>query len=104
LDELKFKRWINNIANNSGEKIEGSDAFVSIYSSNYHESPQAALELGIAVMTDKPIGIIVLDGQKVSENIKRLAYAVEYVSDNSAVEMARASKRILDKIKGTSKA
>ena len=94
LDELEFKKWFNRVVKNSGEKIESSEVFLSIFSKNFKENPQCALELGIAVMLGKPIFLVVTADTEVPKTLERLAEKIEYLKDDSKEEMNRAMTSI----------
>lgn len=98
LDELKFKRWIQSVTADSGKKIEESDAFLSLYTDNYVQAPQCALELGIAIMLDKPIVILAPKGQKIPEVLIRLAQAVEFFDPEDDESFRMANERIMEKL------
>ena len=74
MDELKKE------AISVGEKIEDSAVFMSLYTQSYKDDPMCALQLGIAIMLDKPIGIIAEDGVSVPEVLARIASGVETFS------------------------
>lgn len=95
MDDLAFKRWLQRVAEGSGKRIEQSNVFLSIVTASYQREPQCALELGIAVMLDKPIYLIVPKGTKVSENLRRLARGLEFFDPDDPEDMHRAAKRLL---------
>lgn len=63
--------------------IEQSKVFISLFSKNLRSDPIPIIQLGYAIMLDKPIYLIVLDGEKVPENIKRVAMHIEYIKDRN---------------------
>ncbi len=82
----------------SGEKIEDSSLFMSLYTKNYKEDPLCALQLGIAVMLDKPIGLLVPHGVDLADNLKRLAKGIEYFHLDDSKSLEGASERLTDKL------
>ena len=56
----------------------------------------SALQLGIAVMLDKPIGLLVPFGVEVVDNLKRLAKGIEYFHLDDTVSMQGATKRLTE--------
>ena len=80
----------------SGAGIEGSSVFLSLYTKSYKEDPLCALRLGIAVMLDKPIGLLVPYGVDVVDNVKRLAKGIEYFYLDDDASMQTATKRLTD--------
>lgn len=94
MDELGFKKWFKNIVEDSGKKIESSNTFMSIFSTDYKESPQCALELGIAIMLNKPIVLIVVDGTEVPLALEKIAVSIQKVRKDSKQDMDCAIKTI----------
>lgn len=60
-------------------KIDGSAMFVSLYSDGMYKDPLACLQLGMAIMMDKPIVLIGLQGAKLPEHLKKIATFVDEV-------------------------
>lgn len=92
----KFEDALKIQAVRSGAGIEGSGAFISLYTKNYKDDPLCALQLGIAVMLDKPMGFLVPTGFEVVDNLKRLARAIEYYDPDDNESLSTASKRLTD--------
>lgn len=76
-----FNEHLTAITKGSFDKIKDSDSFISLLSENALTAPEVLLQMGIAVLHDKPIGLIVLEGVKVSETLKKIAFGVEYATD-----------------------
>lgn len=95
IDELEFKRWLQRITKNSGSRIEQSSVFLSIYTIDYEREPQCALELGIAVLLDKPIYLLAPEGLKVAENVQRLARGLERYEAGNSDSLEAATKRLV---------
>lgn len=98
MDELRFKKWFKDIVADSGAKIENSDCFMSLFTPNYKQSPQCALELGIAIMLDKPIALLVSKGTTVPAVLERIATAIEFCDSDDPEEFHQATKRLLKKV------
>lgn len=88
----EFKQYARDI----GLKIEESDIFMCLHSDSYKTHPETALQLGIAILTGKPIAVIALPGSEVSAALKRLAFMTETVQGTGDIEAA--VKRILQKL------
>ncbi len=69
---------------------------MSLLTENALTAPEVLLQMGIAVLHDKPIGVIAVKGVKVSETLKRIAFAIEYADDDQK-SIHEAAKRILEK-------
>lgn len=94
--QKNMTEWLSRVVKGSGEKIEQSDIFATIFTKSYKESPQCALELGMALLLDKPLALIVIEGTPIPEGIKRAAIAIEYVKDSE--DMERATMAVLTKV------
>lgn len=94
LDEVNLKRWFREVSEKSGKRIEESDAFVSIFTTNYEQNPQCALELGIAIMLDKPIYLLVEKGTPIPSNLKKVANGIEFCDRDDPDGIRKASNRL----------
>jgi hypothetical protein len=93
--DKESKKWLKRAVDGSGEKIEKSAIFASLYSGGYHKDPLCALQLGIAIMLDKPICLIAIDGQPIPKHLEKIAFAIERVNDPSEAAMRDAMTRIM---------
>ena len=88
--------WMRDIAKQSGEKIIDSELYISIFTKDFMDNPQCCLELGIAMMLDKPITLLVKEGTIIPENIKKVAMAVEFFKGPD--DIGPASERLMQKV------
>lgn len=104
--EERWQRWqikkefvahLNAITKASFDKIKGSDSFISLLTEDALTAPEVLLQIGIAVLHDKPIGLVIWKGVKVSETLEKIAYAIEYVENDSEETLSEACKRLLEK-------
>lgn len=79
MNEKDFKDWMKRIGNTSGRKIQESDLYTALVTKNFLENPQCALEIGFAILMDKPIAILALDGVEIPENLRKVATIIENV-------------------------
>ena len=86
---------LRKIAKGSGKKIEQSSIFLSIFTENYENDPVPALQLGLAMIMDKPIVLVVPEGVIVPENIKKVAQAIEYFDRDDKASMGKATRRLV---------
>lgn len=91
------KKWLKAATEDSGEKIEKSAIFMSLFSKSYAKEPLCALQLGIAILLDKPICLMVVEGGKVPEHLKKIAFAIEQVTDTHPDSMKVAYEKIQKK-------
>ena len=96
--DLEAEKWLKRAAISSGTKIEQCEIFVSIFSDSYKKDPLCALQLGIALMLGKPIGLLAFEGVEVPETLKRIADAVESFPEGDELALQEASKRLLEKL------
>jgi nucleoside 2-deoxyribosyltransferase len=94
----KEQEWMKEAAEKSGKKIIESDMYLSVFTQSYLKDPRCALELGFAILMDKPISLVVFDDTEVPNHLQTIAFAIERVKDRSADEMARAIKSITEKL------
>jgi hypothetical protein len=87
------KEWLEKVAKDSYSKIESTTVFVSILSPESASDPACLLQIGCAVMMDKPILLLVLDGTEIPKHLEKIA-TIEKLKDLSNEEMERAIQRI----------
>jgi len=92
----KINLWMEQVAKSSGKQIEDSHLYMSLVTDGYKEDPKCALELGIAILLDKPIALMVKNGTKVPENLKKVSSAISYFDPEDKADMQRASVEIMD--------
>lgn len=85
------------VVKDSGEKIEHSAAYLGLYSGDWKKDPLPALQLGIAILLDKPIVIVVTDGSTVPESLKKVAVAIE--SASGVEDITRAVKKVMQAVR-----
>lgn len=98
-EEFAFRQHLQDVVENSGRKIDGSAAFVSIFTAHFSESPQATLEFGIAVLLGKPIYLLLAKGTPVNENVRRLARGIEEYDPLDPKTIESASLRLIGQAK-----
>lgn len=74
--EKELADWMKAVAEKSGRKIQESEVFLSLVSKNFLENPQCALELGLAILMDKPILVLAEEHLMLPENLKKIAKIV----------------------------
>lgn len=78
------------------DKVAGSAAFVALFTEAYQRDPTALMELGMALVLDKPVYLLVQAGTPIPDNLRRLARAIEAFSAADDVELA--TRRLLQRI------
>jgi len=70
------------------DKVESSAIFVPLFTKAYSRDPRALMELGMALVLDKPIYLLVQRDTKLPENLRRLACGIEYFTAEDDVDLA----------------
>lgn len=91
-NEKQFREF----AETSERQIRASAMFISIYSKSYHQDAMCALQLGMAVMMDKPIYLLLERGQALPAHLKRIARKVEEFAPGDEAGLERATKALCD--------
>lgn len=66
--------------------VRNSHVYCALFSPSFKESPLCALQLGLAILLDKPIALIVYPDAVVPEHLKKIAVAIEYVGPGGIKE------------------
>lgn len=90
-----LKEWFA-IGARTGKKIGESHSFAAIFTKNFLNSPECALQLGYAILMDKPIVLIADKNVKIPESLVKIAKLIERVDMSKPSEMARASKSLAE--------
>jgi chaperonin GroEL (HSP60 family) len=91
LDDMdEFIKW----GKDTGSKINDSAVFAGIVSENTLNDPMMALQIGYAVLLDKPIILIVDKSMKIPEGLTKIAKVIERIDKNNAADMKRASESV----------
>lgn len=89
------QEWLAKAAESCAEKIKASDIFFSLHTDSSKTDALCALQLGLAVLYDKPIGVIAIRGSKVPETLRKIAFAVEHPDETDEDGLKESCKRIL---------
>lgn len=90
----EIDQWLKRHAADSGQKIADSSAFVGLVTKNFLDNPACALQIGFAVLMDKPIVLIVDEKETVSKHLTKIATRIERVDMTNQTGMIRAQKAI----------
>lgn len=77
------------------EKIAESENFLSIFTENYKESATCALQLGMAILMEKPLFFVVPHGTKVPKSLQRVASGIEFFDKDDPESLRKATQRLL---------
>jgi len=85
--------WMKKVVEDSGKKIAGSDIYCVIYTESFMKNPRCALELGLALLMNKPIRLLVQKGTPVGASLRKVADRIEeYIGPD---DLKAATKRLL---------
>lgn len=70
--------------------VEASDFYLALFTLNFIHDPRCMMQLATAIFLDKPILLVVKDGTKVPVQLQKIAYAIEYFSDDKSLEKVTA--------------
>lgn len=93
--EEEFEEELKKVAASSYDKMQHSRIFVTLFTKNMITDPVPVLQLGMAIMMNKPIAVLALDGVEVPEALSSRAFAVKRVSGNDREGMYSAMQEIL---------
>jgi len=96
--EMKMKD-IKEIAEENYKAIAGSTVFIQLHNKKMTEEPIPLMQLGLAIMLDKPIGLMVQEGEQLPEKLKKVADAITYFdkADGGSVKKATSELMLLMK-------
>lgn len=88
------KKWLKANVDANAPAMESSTAFVSIFTKDYYKDPSCALQIGLAVLMDKPIIIIADERETVPLHLVKIARVIERINIDDPKAMQRASLSI----------
>lgn len=89
------KAWLKKAAKASKDRIKSSQVFLSIWSEGLQKDPLCALQIGLAVLMDKPIGIIAPEGQALPLSLLRVSAGVNFYRPEDPDDLERSTKALL---------
>jgi nucleoside 2-deoxyribosyltransferase len=98
IKDYDFEQWKSHVLKNVVPKIENSNVFVSILS-DFKTDAKFAVEIGFAIMYDKPIVVVVKPGVKVPDKLVRIADRIVELDVNDEDSRNRLAENIRDLIR-----
>lgn len=101
-DRERWDEFVDDFRRNAVENIAGSDAFISLVPHGEWDV-KFAVELGAAIMMDKPILAVVQTGAAVPEKLRLVSEEVVEVDIDTTegrAELAQAINRLLERRSG----
>jgi hypothetical protein len=78
----------------NNDKISKSDVFLSLVTENYLNDPHCIMQLGLALMHDKPFYLLVKEGTPIPSNLLKIAVKSESFSSDE--DIPSACTKLLD--------
>lgn len=91
---MDFEKLLRKAAKRDLSPIMNSKCFTQIFNSNMVDEPLPTLQLGMAMLLDKPIYLLVPYGAKLPENLKKVAVQIDYFDRNTPGSLQLASERL----------
>lgn len=82
-------------AKKATEHIADCSTFMSLWSADIDKDPVPVIQLGYAMMLDKPIIVIAPEGTHIPQNVRRVARSVKFFDPASEESMMLATKTAL---------
>ena len=94
LDPIRpqLEKFVENTAMHMGD----SAICLSLFTDDYKKGMDSMLQFAIAVMMDKPLFLLVQQGTKVPEKVKKMADGIEYYQPDNKASFEQASHRLLE--------
>lgn len=96
----QFNQWLKDASEGTIPKLEQSGAYAGIVTEAFLKDPLCALQLGYAIILDKPIALIADRNVKLPESLVKVAKLIERVDTKSKADMQRASQSIAEFMRG----
>jgi hypothetical protein len=97
MNDREWNQKLKEAAERSAEKLADCSAFISLFSEKMAEEPVPVLQLGLAMLMDKPIYLLVPEGAALPENLRKVAVRIEYYKRDAEdmTSFRQASDRLL---------
>lgn len=90
------KKYLDKVAKSSEIGLKSSKIFLGIGTEEYYKDPVSMLQIGMAVLMDKPIYLLVPHGTNIPRNLKVVATHIEYYGPNELIEKTDKIIKIAD--------
>lgn len=90
----ELQDWLKEAVARNAPKMQESSMFASIVTDGFFKDPTCMLQIGMAVLMDKPIVIIADKDTKIPASLMKIARLVERVDLKSDADMSRVSVSI----------
>lgn len=91
--------WLDEASKNSLPKMQQSGTYMGVVTSDFLKDPLCALQLGYAMILDKPIVLIADKNLKIPASLTKIAKVIERVDINNKNDMKRATESIVSMLR-----
>lgn len=96
--DKQLRDFARKVVEASASGIKDSAMYIGVTTPHFLKDPQCMIELGMAIMYDKPIVLVVMEGTVLPENLKKVAVAIEYAREGDEASMQRAVAAVAAKV------
>lgn len=93
-EKEELDAWLKQASGGSLPKMQGSSSYAGIVTESFLKDPLCALQLGYAILLDKPIILIADHNLKLPAALVKIAKIIERVDIKNPRDMKRASESI----------
>lgn len=86
---------LRDAARRNSEGMERSHIFLQLFTPGIRADPIALMQIGLAVVLDKPILLLVQEGIEIPDNVRRLARYLEEVDFRKDRDYETATRRLM---------
>jgi hypothetical protein len=90
------EEWIKKAGEDLAPKMRESAMFVSLFRESMASDPKCAMELGLAILNEKPIRLMVAEGTPIPAVLRKLAERIIFYKDGDEEDAKRAMLLLLD--------
>lgn len=80
-------------------KMGQSAICLSLFTDSYGKDVQSVVQFGLAVLLDKPIYLLVAEGVKIPEHVKKVSSGIEFYAPQNQESATAATHRLLEQAK-----
>lgn len=81
--------WLDKAYSGTKEKLEGSSTYFGLISEGCKSDPLMALQLGMAILMNKPIAVVMVEDEPVPKALEHIAFYIGRVSRSDDDSMAK---------------
>ena len=96
-DWENFRKSYRQASEQSHALMKDSAMYLGLLTPNFFKDPVCKIQLGLAVLLDKPLYLLVFKNVPIPQHLKSIASGIEIVEDESVEACQQASSKLLDK-------